>query len=204
MGYCDNLKPAISCIEDFYTIEKAVTLYEQSSGCKLHRDIKSKKCKISLLGKWKDWHQDSIPFKYIAKSDHLDMLGVQLFNNYVKTRQENCESIIKKIKNKIDMWKLGKFMPLSDRARSVNIYAYSNIWFRTSVIDMRKGDEEKILSMAKSYIYMDLFEKPEEILLFRKKEEGGLGLKHISYKAQALKIKNFIQMAANEKFIKML
>ena len=56
MGYCDDLKPAITCIEDFYTIEKAVTLYEQSSGCKLHRDIKSKKCKILLLGKWKDWH----------------------------------------------------------------------------------------------------------------------------------------------------
>ena len=39
MGYCDDLKPAITCNEDFETIEKGVALFEASSGCKLHRDL---------------------------------------------------------------------------------------------------------------------------------------------------------------------
>ena len=63
MGYCDDLKPAITCLEDFNIIEQGVMLYELSSGCKLHRNIESKKCKILLLGKWRDWHQDNIPIK---------------------------------------------------------------------------------------------------------------------------------------------
>ena len=78
-------------------------------------------------------------------------------------------------------------MPLTDRTKSKNIYAFSNIWYKTAVIDLRKGDEEKISSIAKSFIYQDMFEKPEELLLYRPENEGGLGLENVGLKAKASK-----------------
>ena len=42
MGYCDDLKPAITCTKDFEVIEKGVALFEASSGCKLYRDLQYK------------------------------------------------------------------------------------------------------------------------------------------------------------------
>jgi len=51
MGYCDDLKPAITCDDDYNVIEKGVTLFEKSSGCRLHRDLASKKMQNSTIGK---------------------------------------------------------------------------------------------------------------------------------------------------------
>ena len=42
-----------------------------------------------------------------------------------------------------------------------------------------------------------MFEKPEELLLYRPVEEGGLGLHHIKSKALAGLISTFLQTAAN-------
>ena len=50
LGYIDDLKPAITKLEEFFIIEKAVELYERASGCKLHKDIRSKKCKLLPIG----------------------------------------------------------------------------------------------------------------------------------------------------------
>ena len=49
-GYCDDVKPAINSEEEFEVIDKLVNLFEGSSGCLLHRDPSSNKCKILLLG----------------------------------------------------------------------------------------------------------------------------------------------------------
>ena len=49
-GYCDDIKPAISNIEEFYMINEAVWNFKKASGCQLHRDAASLKCKILLLG----------------------------------------------------------------------------------------------------------------------------------------------------------
>ena len=58
----------------------------------------------------------------------------------------------------------------------------------------------KINSIAKSYIYQDMLEKPEELILYRQEHDGGLGLENVGIKAQAMKIKNFLQMEANPKY----
>ena len=48
-GYCDDLKPAITSMEEFSLMRGAVSMFEKSSGCELHRDLASKKCKVLLL-----------------------------------------------------------------------------------------------------------------------------------------------------------
>ena len=43
IGYADNVKPAITTMHEFILVDRAMSLFERASGCKLHRDTASKK-----------------------------------------------------------------------------------------------------------------------------------------------------------------
>ena len=74
-----------------------------------------------MLGTWKNWTKKEIPLKYLTVSDHLDILGVKLFGNFIETRAKNGEILIKKINDLINTWKSGKiYAPL----RQTNQYKY--------------------------------------------------------------------------------
>ena len=162
IGYCDDLKPAISNLEEFYMIDEAVRNFENASGCQLHRDITTLKCKILLLGNWNNGSKDNIPLPYLDKSEFLDILGVKLFAKFSTTRSENGKILIKKVSNTIDKWKSGKFLPLTDRPKSTNTYALSKEWYRAAAIDLKIADIEKIESKIKTWTYQYNFLKPEQ------------------------------------------
>ena len=68
------------------------------------------------------------------------------------------------------------------------------------MVDLRVSDVTAITSKLKSYVYQDLYQKPSEVMLYRRVEEGGLGLLHVQSKAQAHLISTFLQTAAGTKF----
>ena len=79
IGYADDVKPTITSMEEFLLVDKAMALFENASGCKLHRDPANKKCKFLPLARWRGTlEQDDIPCKYMTISDHLEMVGVEL------------------------------------------------------------------------------------------------------------------------------
>ena len=45
-------------------------------------------------------------------SDHLDMVGVTLMASWTKTRKVNGDALQLKVKNTINPWKAGKFLPV--------------------------------------------------------------------------------------------
>ena len=51
MAYCDDVKPAITTMAEFFTVDKASSLFEKSSGCRLHRDPSAGNVNFSL---WED------------------------------------------------------------------------------------------------------------------------------------------------------
>ena len=105
LGYLHDLKPAITTMNEFSLVDRACRLFENSSGCRLHRDPASNKCKMLALGRWKGTlEQKDIPLPYLKLTDHLDFLGVRLFANYNATRRENGEILKKKIEGQ--SWKL--------------------------------------------------------------------------------------------------
>ena len=53
VGYVDDVKPAISSLEELAMIDGAAATFEGASGCKLHCDSNTDKCKILLLGRWR-------------------------------------------------------------------------------------------------------------------------------------------------------
>ena len=99
-GYCDDCKPAVTSMKEFELIDRAAALFESASGCKLHRDPKTDKCKFLPLGKWNSTlKQEDIPLPYLKISEKLDMLGVELYSNQSKTRKMNGEILKKKVKS---------------------------------------------------------------------------------------------------------
>ena len=137
-------------MEEFTLVDQEALLFEKASGCILHRDPKLGKVKFLPLGRWRGTLTvDDMPVKYIALSDHLDMVGVQLQATHVQTRKANGELIQDRVKTTINPWKGGKFMPLTQRGHSVNNYCLSKIWFKSASIDLRVTDITKITSQIK-------------------------------------------------------
>ena len=86
MAFCDDIKPALTNIEEFVTADNGAKLLELSAGTKLHRDPSTNKCKFLPLGKWRrELSQEDIPTDYMRISDTLDMVGAQLCASWAKT-----------------------------------------------------------------------------------------------------------------------
>ena len=201
IAFCDDLKPAITSMYEFLLVERVMTIFELSSGCKMHRTPGSAKCKFLPLGKWRNsLTQDMVPFDFFTLSDHLDFLGVTLMATYSSTRKANGDILKERVRNTVGPWKGGRFMPMNLRAHSVNCFAYSKLYYRCNVIDPRAEDVKYFTSQAKSFIYADMLEKPQEEALYRGVGEGGLGLYNIKQRALAALIFTFLQTAVNPKF----
>ena len=202
IAYVDDVKPAITAMHEFILVDQASLLFENASGCELHRDPSSGKVKFLPLGRWRGTlQQEDIPLQYIVLSEHIDMIGVVLKATHTQTRKVNCDDLKDKFGKILGAWKCGKFMPLTQRPWFVNTYALPKIWFRCHSLELRAGDCSKINSCIKSWLYADLFEKPEELVMHRPREKGGLGVQHTKYKAMAILIKSFIETALASGFI---
>ena len=92
-------------------------------------------------------------------------------------------------------------MPLTQRSWSINNFCSSKIWYKTNVMDLRASDISSITSKIKSWLYSDQFEKPEEIVVYRPNNMGGLNIHNIKYKAMAMLIRSFLETSINPKFI---
>ena len=203
ISYADDLKPAITSMEEFQLVNDASALFEAASGCRLHRDPASLKCKFLPLGKWRNQlKQEDLPddCQYFVLSDHLDMVGVQLKATWVQTRKANGDIIQQRVANTINPWRGGKFMPLTMRPCSINNYAFSKVWFRCGSVDLREGDIATINKSVKSWLYADLFEKPSEAVMCRPPAYGGLGVSSVRNKTKAILVKTFLETAVNPKF----
>ena len=144
--------------------------------------------------------QEDIPVNYVMISDHLDMVGVELRATNTQTRMANGDELVTRLKNKVGLWQSGKFMPISQRPWSLNNYALSKVYYRCNSVDLRVKDLSAITSKIKTWLFMDQFEKPEDIIIYRPASHGGLGLDNVKYKAQSRLITSFLETSTNSKF----
>ena len=201
IAYADDVKPSISSMNEFRIVDMGCSILEKASGVKLHRDPSAGKVKFLPLGRWKGTlSQEDIPQTYIKLSDHLDFLGVELKSTFIQTRKVNGDHVQTRVSNIVGPWKSGRFMPLTLRPFSANTYALSKVWFKCSTINLRRQDIMAINSTIKSWLYQDMLEKPNELVLYRGTKDGGLGLLNVEIRALACLIKSFLETAADKKF----
>ena len=193
LGYVDDLKAIVSSKEEFFTVDKALVLFEKASGSKLHRDLSTKKCEILPLGRWSRWTQADSPLPFMSIVDKLNFLGVILARSPTKTRSANGDVLVSKVKNTIGSFQAGRHSPLVCRPHALNCFIMSKITYKASVINLRSQDLHAIAAAAKRWACQHLLIKPPEVLLYRKVEEGGLGLMHTEARCQAYLTKNFVE-----------
>ena len=132
---------------------------------------------------------------------YLEMVGVELRAMHARTRMMKGDKVVKRVQSKLGLWRGGRFTPLTQRPWSLNTYALSKVWYRSNCIDLRVKDIAAISSKIKAWLYMDQFEKPEDIVTYRPISEGGLGLDHVRYKALSRLIKSFLETSCSTDYI---
>ena len=130
----------------------------------------------------------------------MDYLGCKLYADYSTTRRENGEQLKQKVKDQIGSWKAGKFLPLTSRPWSINTYCLSKIWYKTACLDLRMGDIDTITSSVKGWLYQDMLMKPQEMLIYREVQLGGLGLFNVKARSMATLIHTFLAQAVSPLF----
>ena len=60
-----------------------------------------------------------------------------------------------------------------------NYFCLSKIYFRSDSVNPREGDFRAMNSQIKSWIFSNQMESPEELLLYRTKSSGGLGIVYV-------------------------
>ena len=175
--------------------------FERSSGCKMHRDPASDKCKFLPLGGWRNTlQQEDVPFPFFRISEHLDMLGVTLKASYTATRGANGDELVTRMRHTVGPWRAGRHMELNMRPHLINSTAFSKMYHRCTTVDLRVGDSKTITSLIKSWLYADMLEKPGILALHRQPVAGGLGLLCIQRRALAFLITSFLETSCNPAF----
>ena len=145
------------------------------------------------LGVWKQWlTQASVPLPFLLVTDNADVLGVQIYEKWSETLRVNGDKLVEKVTGIASKWRSGRFYPFILRPRIVNTYLYSGIWYRSSVLNLRVGDVEKIQKRGNSYIYSDSFLRPEKVVNYLSKDRAGPDTIHIKTKCNALFINNLL------------
>ena len=196
VGYVDDICPVVTSKEEFFIVDKCLRLFEFSSGCMFHRNPTTQKCKITLYGSWKrKYNQENIPLSFLKISDHLDILGIKLFETWRKTQRENGSKLVSKVKLVADRWKGGRFYSFLLRPHIVNTYLFSNIWYTAGVMDLQLGHLDEIQKKGNHYVHSDCFLKPQNVVNYMPKSQMGLGLMNVRAKSLALFIKNILSEA---------
>ena len=108
------------------------------------------------------------------------------------TKVLNGEELVQRIRDSTNAFKAGRFMPITTRPWVTNIYLMSRINYRSCALNLRQQDVQKIQPATKAWVTQGFLIKPNETILYRNPEEGGLGLVHTATRCKANLIKTFI------------
>ena len=148
-------------MDEFSLVDRGMALFESASGCKLHKDSSSQKCKFLPLAIWRaTLEQTDIPCPYMTISNHLEMVGVELRATWSHTKKANGDIVQARVSNACKQWKTGKFMHLSMRSWSLNQHCLSKVWS----VELRDMHVNNITSSVKSWLSADQLIKPEEMV----------------------------------------
>ena len=100
--------------------------------------------------------------------------------------------MVQRVRDSTNAFKAGRFMPLTTQPWVTNIYLMSRINYRSCALNLRQQDIQKIQAATKSWVTQGYLLKPNEVLLYRNPEEGGLGVVHTASRCKANLIKTFI------------
>ena len=125
--------------------------------------------------------------------DHINLLGVKLARTTTKTRELTGSDLVSSVQSKINHFKAGRHSALVLKPHLANVYLLSKISHKAAAVHLRSSDVQKLQSAIKGWVSQELLKKPKELLLYRSKEDGGLGLVNVQARAMANLTRSFLQ-----------
>ena len=145
------------------------------------------------MGKWARWGPTDSPLDYMKVVDHINLLGVKLARTTNRTRELTGADLVSSVQSKINHFKAGRHSALVLKPHLANVYLLSKISHKAAAVHLKSTDVQKLQHAIKSWVSQELLRKPKELLLYRSKEDGGLGLVNVKARAMANLTRTFLQ-----------
>jgi hypothetical protein len=201
VSYADDVKCAVTSMEEIKMVIDACSMLERASGVKLHRGIDSGKVRLLPLGRWQTTlTQADMPHPFIRLSNSLDFLGVVLKGKTKLTMRENNKNMVDKVAKRVRPWRGGRHMTISYRGLTVNIYAYSTVAHMWCSMPVTMTSQKEMSKEVRKWLLQDSFIKPAVEALHRPRNEGGLGAFHVPTRVRASLLRTFCELACNPDF----
>ena len=186
-NFADDGKIVLKEEREVDIVEDLVSKFERVSGVKLHRDRRLKKCNILCFGthrgyQWPDW---------VNVSSQMKVIG-GMFTNEGSLEKLNSSLVKSRFMGKvIENW--GLRGTLGQRAYFVNAFCLSKMNYLSQVFKIEPKVIREIKMKALQFVYVGYNERPVQVVNFRGREEGGIGLVEPGLKAKSLLIHNMFR-----------
>ena len=108
--------------------------------------------------------------------------------------------MVSSVQSKLNHFKTGRHTSLVLKPHLANVYLLSKISHKSAAVHLYKNDVQKLQYAIKSWVSQELLKKPKELLLFRNKEDGGLGLVNVQARAMANLTRSFLQSVLSSSY----
>ena len=183
--FADDLKAFLSNPAEIDILYTTVSNFENVSGLMMHRDPARGKCQALPFGSHKDF-QDWPAWVTVKSS--MKIVGV-IFSNSESLEKLNSDLVLKSFLDKLHM-SYGIRGTIMQKIYFVNTFLFSKLWYVAQCFKIDAKVISQILTKAFKFIYAGENERPVQVLNFRDKSLGGLGLVNPSVKCKALLIKS--------------
>ena len=184
-NYADDQKIFLSQVKEIDIVNDIVVRFEKVSGVKLHRNRELKKCNLLNFGSHRDYQGWPT---WVNKCHVMKVVG-GIFIDEGSLEKVNSGLVKTKCIGKmLENW--GLRGTLSQRVYFVNTFCLSKMNFISQVFKIEPKVIKEIKMRCLQFIYVGYNERPVQVVNYRKREDGGLGLVEPECKAKSLLLHN--------------
>ena len=181
-----------------HTVFLVLKEYEKATNAKVNVD----KTEALWVGKWKNRTDKPLNLKWT--NSHIKFLGIYVGNKVGASGTKNIADLnfaeqIESIKNKMSYWR-GKGVSIMGRAKVLNIFILSRLWYRTQVITPSKEHFNTLNKMIRDFIWND--KKGGRIrqgVLNLSNMQGGIQLVDIDTKIKTQRVQRIMKILKMDK-----
>lgn len=180
-AFMDDIHAISSNLGDLPRIDETFRQYEDLNGTLLSR---TRKTRVMGIGRWQnrtDW-----PIPWLQTTDRMKILGVTFSADTSVTIMTTWNEILNKMRAGVQRWISDRNWTMLGKIKILHTFILSQAWYVAQVLPCPQRIISEMERSASHYLFNDQVERIQLEQLYKKKEEGGLGLVNISAKCQAL------------------
>ena len=179
LQYADDTQIIVTNDRSMKEVFKQLKKYEEGTGAK----VNIRKTEVLLMGKWKNRHDK--PFDLKWSDDKVFALGLWFGNK--DTSEINFQEQLIKLKKQFLFWKPRR-LSLLGRAKVVNIFILSRLWYRTEIFPIPSHVLKELEKLLIDFIWCGKKHEVNKEQLYAPLEKGGIALVNINNKILAQRL----------------